>query len=50
MRAKRKPLTFEEKKAKVARFNVMDDTFFHKMAEDPEVIEEILQIDRKSVV
>lgn len=44
MKKKRKPLTFEEKKAKVAQFNVMDDTFFHKMAEDIEVIEEILQI------
>ncbi|MGN0485061.1 MAG: PD-(D/E)XK nuclease family transposase [Lachnospiraceae bacterium] len=36
--------TFEEQKAFVSKFNVIDDVFFQKMAEDNEVIEEILQI------
>lgn len=37
-------MTLEEKRQKVAKFNVMDDTFFQKMMEDREVCEEILQI------
>jgi hypothetical protein len=41
---KKPELTFEQKKAKVARFNVMDDVFFQKMVEDSDVLEEILQI------
>ena len=38
----------EEKKLKleelVKRLNVMDDTFFHKVAEDPKVCEEMLRV------
>lgn len=37
-------MTLEEKRAKVARFNVIDDVFFQKMMEDREVCEEILRI------
>ena len=33
----------ERQKAIVAKFNMMDDTFFHKMAEDVAVCEEMLQ-------
>ena len=36
--------TFEEQKAYVSKFNVIDDMFFQKMAEDMEVAEEILRI------
>ena len=36
--------TYEEQKAVIARLNVIDDIFFQKMAEDPEVAEEILRI------
>ena len=36
--------TYEEQKAIVANLNVIDDVFFQKMAEDPEVAEEILRI------
>ncbi len=36
--------TFEEQKALAARVNLMDDQFFHKVAEDLEVCEELLQI------
>lgn len=36
--------TYEEQKALVSRLNVMDDIFFQKVAEDPEVCEEILRI------
>ena len=37
-------MTLEEKRRKVAKFNVMDDVFFQKMMEDKEVCEEILRI------
>lgn len=37
-------MTLEEKREKVAGFNVMDDVFFQKMMEDKEVCEEILRI------
>ena len=37
-------MTLEEKRQKVAKFNVMDDVFFQKMMEDKEVCEEILRI------
>jgi predicted transposase/invertase (TIGR01784 family) len=40
----KKPLTFEEKKQKVAKLNGMDDIFFQKLVEDIEVLEEILRI------
>ena len=36
--------TFEEKKAFVSAFNVIDDTFFHKIVEDRGVCEEILRV------
>lgn len=36
--------TYEEQKSFVAKLNVIDDVFFHKMAEDKEVCEEILRI------
>lgn len=36
--------TLEEQMALVQSLNVIDDIFFHKIAEDPEVCEEILQI------
>lgn len=36
--------TYEEQKSFVAKLNVIDDIFFHKMAEDKEVCEEILRI------
>ena len=36
--------TFEEKKAFVSAFNVIDDTFFHKVVEDRGVCEEILRV------
>lgn len=36
--------TYENQKAVVAKLNVIDDIFFHKMAEDSEVAEEILRI------
>lgn len=36
--------TYEEQKALIAKLNVIDDVFFHKMAEDREVAEEILRI------
>ena len=36
--------TYEEQKAFVAKLNVIDDVFFQKMTEDPEVAEEILRI------
>ena len=39
-----KELTFDEKKAKVARFNIIDDVFFQKMVEDREVCEEIIRV------
>lgn len=39
-----KKLTFEEKKAKVARFNIIDDVYFQKMVEDREVCEEIIRV------
>ena len=39
-----KDMTLEEKRQKVAKFNVIDDVFFQKMVEDKEVCEEILQI------
>ena len=37
-------MTLEEKREKVAGFNVMDDVFFQKMMEDKEVCEELLRI------
>lgn len=37
-------MTLEEKREKVAGFNVIDDVFFQKMMEDKEVCEEILRI------
>lgn len=40
-------MTLEEKREKVAGFNVMDDVFFQKMMEDKEVCEEILRINAK---
>ena len=36
--------TFTEQQALAARVNLMDDPFFHKVAEDLEVCEELLQI------
>jgi hypothetical protein len=36
--------TYEEQKAIVAKFNVIDDVFFQKMVEDTEVAEEVLRI------
>jgi hypothetical protein len=36
--------TYEEQKAIVAKFNVIDDVFFQKMVEDIEVAEEMLRI------
>jgi hypothetical protein len=36
--------TYEEQKARVAKFNVIDDVFFQKMVEDIEVAEEMLRI------
>ncbi len=36
--------TYEEQKAVIAKLNVIDDIFFQKMTEDPEVAEEILRI------
>lgn len=36
--------TFEQQKALVRRLNVIDDVFFHKIAENQEVCEEILRI------
>jgi hypothetical protein len=36
--------TYEEQKARVAKFNVIDDVFFQKMVEDIEVAEEVLKI------
>ncbi|MDE7476548.1 MAG: Rpn family recombination-promoting nuclease/putative transposase [Lachnospiraceae bacterium] len=36
--------TLDEQMALVQSLNVIDDIFFHKIAEDPEVCEEILQI------
>lgn len=36
-------LSFEEKKRKVSRFNIIDDVFFQKMVEDKGVCEEIIQ-------
>ncbi len=36
--------TFEEQKAFTQRLNLMDDRFFHKVAEDREACEELLQI------
>lgn len=39
-----KEMTFEEKKARVQGFNVIDDKFFEVMMQDPEVAEEVLQI------
>lgn len=36
--------SFEEKKAFVSAFNVIDDTFFHKIVEDRGVCEEILRV------
>ena len=40
----RKELTLEEKRAKVAGFNVIDDAFFRVMMQDREVCEEMLRI------
>ena len=37
-------MTLEEKREKVAGFNVMDDVFFQKMMEDKEACEELLRI------
>lgn len=44
-------LSFEEKKRKVSRFNIIDDVFFQKMVEDKGVCEEIIQtvLDDKSI-
>ena len=36
--------TFEEQKAFVARLNIVDDTFFHKIVDDLDVCTEILRI------
>ena len=36
--------TFEEQKALVSQLNLMDDLFFHKVAEDKAACEEILRI------
>ena len=36
--------TFEEQKALVSQLNLMDDLFFHKVAEDKTACEEILRI------
>ena len=36
--------TLAEQRALASRVNLMDDQFFHKVAEDPEVCEELLQI------
>ena len=36
--------TLNEQMALVQSLNVIDDVFFHKIAEDPEVCEEILRI------
>ena len=36
--------TYEERHAFVAKFNIIDDEFFYKMAQDPEVCEEMLHI------
>ena len=41
---KTQELTLEEKRAKVAGFNVIDDVFFQVMMQDPEVAEEMLRI------
>jgi len=37
-------LSYEEQKARIARLNLMDDGFFQKIVQDPEICEEILQI------
>lgn len=36
--------TFEEQKQRIEKLNVIDDTLFHKIAEDRETCEEILQV------
>ena len=35
--------TFEQQKALVRRLNVIDDVFFHKIAENQEVCEEFMK-------
>ena len=37
-------LSYDEQKARIARLNLMDDGFFQKIVQDPEICEEILQI------
>ena len=36
--------TYEEQKAFVSKLNIIDDVFFQKIAEDREVVEEMLRI------
>ena len=37
-------LTYEEQKANIARLNLMDNGFFQKVMQDPEICEEMLRI------
>ena len=43
-RSEQSLLTYEEQKARIARLNLMDDGFFQKIVQDPEISEEILRI------